>query len=371
MKLLAMLGVALLVSLPASVLALNDDEKFDMMLEMTDGSEAYVDPVFKNVKIMTVEELERYEPRMDRIHEAENLFRIGTSFYFGGIDKNGSPGLRSIKKANIWLRRAAKKGHGKSMLALASIARDQGSITKYVKYILMATRIKGTPMASAFYDMGEVYEKGIGRFPNKERALENYQKAASLGVKEAHIKLADWSIKGLITGEQDFVSAIDHYTYVEENADNDRMASQMALKIAEIYGWIASANPNANDEESFKWLKKAADAGNVASFLRVGNAYQEGLGVDKDMDVAVQWYKKAAAKGVVNAMEILGYTYANGLHGTEEDYCEARKWYLDAAERDSVDASWNLGFFYSQGFCLEKDLGEAKKWFDHSKNLVK
>jgi hypothetical protein len=46
--------------------------------------------------------------------------------------------------------------------------------------------------------------------------------------------------------------------------------------------------------ESAKWLRKSAEHGLPASQFFLGNAYFNGVGLEKNSKEAVKWYRKAA-----------------------------------------------------------------------------
>ncbi len=57
----------------------------------------------------------------------------------------------------------------------------------------------------------------------------------------------------------------------------------------------------------------------------------------------------------------LGYAYASG-NGVERDYGEAARWFRKAAERGQSEAQYNLGFLYERGWGVKLDYIEAFKW---------
>ena len=66
--------------------------------------------------------------------------------------------------------------------------------------------------------------------------------------------------------------------------------------------------------------------------FRLGIMYANGMGVIKDGQEAVKWYRKAAKDGDTNAMFYLGRMYANG-EGVIEDDVEAYAWFNVAAAK--------------------------------------
>src|ERR1700739_3141167 len=62
-------------------------------------------------------------------------------------------------------------------------------------------------------------------------------------------------------------------------------------------------------------LTKKASAGNIEAQFKLAQAYQFGLGVEKDLYEAVRWYRMAANSGNPSAQNNLGYLYATGPEG--------------------------------------------------------
>ena len=50
-----------------------------------------------------------------------------------------------------------------------------------------------------------------------------------------------------------------------------------------------------SDRRSFMWYKRAAESGDEEAMLNLGLYYQRGIGVKKDLAIAVEWYDKAGA----------------------------------------------------------------------------
>ncbi len=75
------------------------------------------------------------------------------------------------------------------------------------------------------------------------------------------------------------------------------------VKFAEIYE--QGIGVPKNYEKALKWYRKAADAGNADAMLKVGMYYNSGKGVSQSDEEAASWYKKAADKGNQTAIRLL------------------------------------------------------------------
>ncbi len=98
----------------------------------------------------------------------------------------------------------------------------------------------------------------------------------------------------------------------------------------------------ADKDEAVKWLRKAAEKGNVRAQYNLGMMYDKGDGVPQNLKEAAGWYRKAAEKGHVQSQFNLGLMYTNG-EGVPKDRQEAVKWLRKAARKGHVNARKLLG----------------------------
>ena len=113
-------------------------------------------------------------------------------------------------------------------------------------------------------------------------------------------------------------------------------------------------------EEAVKWYRKAAEQGLCTAQDSLGDCYYYGRGVDEDDAEAVKWYRKAAEQGLDTAQHSLGKCYYFG-YGVDEDKVKAVKWYRKAAEQGNDDAKTNLGWCYYCGFGVSENVQKAEE----------
>ena len=111
----------------------------------------------------------------------------------------------------------------------------------------------------------------------------------------------------------------------------------------------------------FLHYDKAANLGHPEAMFCLARCYDEGIGVDKNINEHAKWCEKAANLGVVGAMRILAYDYREGL-GVSKSIKLAIEWYKKAAEYGDIISIRHLGLIYS-GYEDEQNFDEAKKWF--------
>jgi localization factor PodJL len=118
----------------------------------------------------------------------------------------------------------------------------------------------------------------------------------------------------------------------------------------------------ANMELAAQWFDRAAKQGLPPALYRLGSLYEKGQGVKKDLNKARQLYLLAADKGNAKAIHNLAVLYAEGIDG-KPDYTVAGQWFRKAAVRGVADSQYNLGILYARGIGVDQNLAESYKWF--------
>jgi len=118
-----------------------------------------------------------------------------------------------------------------------------------------------------------------------------------------------------------------------------------------------------NPRKAAEWYRKAAARGHVDAMHAMGTLRETGDGVPRDDGRAADWYHLAASLGRHAGAEFaLGQLYYHG-RGVPADAGEAAFWYRRAAEDGHPAAQHILGTMYESGWNVEADLSEAYKWF--------
>lgn len=86
--------------------------------------------------------------------------------------------------------------------------------------------------------------------------------------------------------------------------------------------------------------------------------YNEGEGIKKDTNKAIEWYLKAANNGDVDASNNLAIIYAQN-----DNFSEAYKWFLKAAEQGLASSQCAVGDMYQRGDGVGKDMVQAIPWY--------
>lgn len=99
-----------------------------------------------------------------------------------------------------------------------------------------------------------------------------------------------------------------------------------------------------------------AEAGHLKMQDKLGGIYQSGDGVQKNMNKAIYWWRKAANLGYANSQYNLGFAYYSGYLKPRSN---AKLWFEKAAEQNHSLAQTNLGVI-AWG---EKDESKAIEYF--------
>lgn len=111
-----------------------------------------------------------------------------------------------------------------------------------------------------------------------------------------------------------------------------------------------------------------AESGDLQAQLSVAQAYQYGLGAEKDIQEATHWYERAADQGSPLAMYELGTLVYSGvapddLSDTAKDAAAASvAWFEKAARLGFPQAQSSLGLLYGFGDRVETDRTKGRMW---------
>ncbi|WP_180105531.1 MULTISPECIES: tetratricopeptide repeat protein [unclassified Acinetobacter] len=154
-------------------------------------------------------------------------------------------------------------------------------------------------------------------------------------------------------------------------------------------------------EEAYKKLLILENVNNISSYAKneIGNFYENGIYVDKNLELALKYYVEAGNKNYIPAIYNVGrvrleqghYTEAASIfktiendnfapalnligvmynygYGYDVDLGNALKYYKKAALLGNPDAQFNIGQMYFKGNGGNGDFKEAFKWYTLSAN---
>lgn len=166
------------------------------------------------------------------------------------------------------------------------------------------------------------------------------------------------------------IAALDEESEIQEQklADEYRVSIRFYddLKI-DLCGVLKNGEKSNTDEldyssMSYDMLLKVAMDGDAKAQFRLGCCYNLGIGVDRSLSKAAEYYEKAATNGHAEAQKNLGNCYYIG-NGVVQSYNKAVEWYEKAAVLGQVEAQRYLGNCYYYGKGVSQSYSEAMKWY--------
>lgn len=113
------------------------------------------------------------------------------------------------------------------------------------------------------------------------------------------------------------------------------------------------------------YINTSSDDKEIAkvSFFNLGSCYSKGVGVDANLFLAFENFKKAAEMGHTKALCLVGVCYQHGL-GVEKNPLLAFQNYQKSVERGYFTAAYHLGRCYQDGIGVDRSSREKAKECD-------
>jgi len=229
--------------------------------------------------------------------------------------------------------------------------------------------------ASAEYELGRAYEMGKGVGQDAGQAAAWYSKAAEQGNAKAQDSLGVlyWLGEGV---DKDKKAAVEWYRKSARQGDANAMFNLGAA-------YYNGEGVNLNDSLALAWFLLASEAGSASgedaakrseqehrqwflsdACLTIGQMYEKGEELPRNLDLAMKWYRKAADGGNAQAQLNLAILAMNA-----KNYGEART-RCEAAAKDKLSGGFAcLGFIYQNGMGVPQDARQAIKDYDEAARL--
>ena len=145
---------------------------------------------------------------------------------------------------------------------------------------------------------------------------------------------------------------------INASAEQGDMAAQFEL--GRMYE--AGTEMERNFEVAANWYERASLNGHAEATLRLGLIYKSGKGRMQDFVRAKELFELAASKDVASALNELGVMFSHG-QGTVVDHERALGFFQKAAQKGNANAQFNLAVHHSQGRGVPRSYEEAVKLF--------
>ena len=249
----------------------------------------------------------------------------------------------------------------------------------------------------ACYTVGCEYEEGTNIRANLDKALYWFKRGAKLGDQLAKDKVVEVTNKLANSPAGPTNQAPANQAPANQTPANQAPANQATTNQAPAYQAFANqaqANPaptnrpanrpmqeERTERESsnrapeaennarsatapskpsrIEELESAANAGDPSAQFQLGRALINGEVVQKDVEKAIFWFRKAAATGFADAQAELGEISETGRAGKVE-IDKAIRWYQNAIEQNVPKAQFRYGMLLLNGNGADDDVQEGK-----------
>lgn len=254
-------------------------------------------------------------------------------YRYGRVLLEGRGGPVDVPGAMVWLQRAVEAKHqaAATLLARVYLSEMPGGPERDEKKAAQLFNMSATRGdAEAQYYLGLLYLNGVGLPKQPEQAFNWFLAAAEQQYRDAQYELAQMYSKGIGTAE----NPAQTLHWLSAAADQGHADAQFFLALAMDSGKGAPLNKNA----ALGWLRLAAESGHLMAQRTLG---QKLLKSEKDHPEAIRWLKTAANGGDVVSIYLMG-TVLRGDYGQPADPVKAQELFLVASENGMAQGTTAL-----------------------------
>ncbi|XP_037385428.1 protein sel-1 homolog 3 isoform X2 [Talpa occidentalis] len=282
----------------------------------------------------------------------ESILEIGGRIFEKAVKRLSSvDGLHQISSVIPSLMDSSCCGYHKASYYLAvfyetglNVPRDQ---LQGMLYSLVGGQ--GSERLSSM-NLGYKHYQGIDEYPlDWELSYAYYSNIATKTPLDQHTLQGDQAYVETIRLKDDEILKVqtkedgDVFMWLKHEATRGNAAAQQRLAQMLFWGQQGVAK---NPEAAIEWYAKGAlETEDPALIYDYAIVLFKGQGVKKNRRLALELMKKAASKGLHQAVNGLGWYY----HKFKKNYAKAAKYWLKAEEMGNPDASYNLGVLYLDG----------------------
>ena len=333
-------------------------EYADMLLEGTGTEQDTTSAIFyyqaaadrgnndARVKVSTLigkeDDKDRTEIR-EMFREIANMGNPLNEYRYGDLLLKTAWGDRDREEAFTWFSRSANNGNLEATCQKAIMLRDGigtpvdvGLAVDTFRKAAAVGHQKSQNLLASLLLSGTKIEK------DETEAFKWHLKAAESGNAKSQYQVAVMYREGI--GVEEDVNESKKWFNIFSNSS----IVNHQLTMAEIL-----KNVNLSDKyTSEKLLLKASDSYNSLAMYRLGIMHRDRL--DSDMNTAIKWLLSAAERCNIQAQVALGDILIKGI-GVEKDVTKAFNYYLMAAINGSATAAYRVAMMYKDGVGVEQN----------------
>lgn len=200
--------------------------------------------------------------------------------------------------------------------------------------------------------------EGLSYFDNQQypQAFDEFKPLADRGNEVAQYYIAYLYLNGYGVAKNEPMGA----EYLQKSVD------QGYEKAMSLMGYMLSEGIffKQNKETAVQLYTKAAEAGDDDARLNLGVLYYLGDGVERDMDIALDYFKAVNNNEKPIVGRYIGDIYQFSSDETQQ--AEARIYYGISAAAGDLTSFHTLAYLDQSGFAGEKDLDRSLKYYTYA-----
>jgi uncharacterized protein len=267
-----------------------------------------------------------------------------------GVERNPTAG-------ESWLRRAALAGDPGAATLLGQLyLKQDGSLPpNYAEAAVWFRRAADAGHPIAARTLGLLYLAGSGVARDPKAAANWLRIPAKAGDSQARVDLANLLLRGEVDAHPGELNIARLWL--------EQAAQSGSLIAAFHYGVCLAEGVGIERDETLavQWLRRSADGVAGAQYW-YGRMLVDGRGVDPDLEGGRAWIARAAAVGIADAEAALAEMMVNG-RGGKRDHVAAMALFERAAGKGHVGAMFALGMLRGGGYEVPMDRALAQRWF--------
>ncbi|KAI9270679.1 hypothetical protein BDA99DRAFT_534789 [Phascolomyces articulosus] len=185
---------------------------------------------------------------------------------------------------------------------------------------------------------------GWGIPSNRSLGLDQLKRLAEMGCWEAYYPLADYYREEIKTSRRLEKDALRWYKAAAElNMPNEPIIGFAQYRLGEMCA--QGQGVMENHPEALSWFEKSANNGNKYGQYISGVYYEKGIGVDKNIEKAKEYFLSSAKQDFADAQSALGIL----LIDQQQLYEQGKEWLDRSAQMDNARGLLKLGIMYENG----------------------
>ena len=280
-----------------------------------------------------------------------------SELYFKGINfKMDKDNLQAYE----YLYKSYENGNLDSIYPLAELLFDENfNLYNVNEAINLCEKGISSGQYDCAYLLGYAYDYGKGIEVNKDLAEKNYQICINNSENKELISNSKLELAGILWKKASDQCDMNNIIKLYEDAINNNNYKAMYLLGDKYY---SGYKIEQDYDLAMFYFKMAARFNYGRAEFNIGKMYEEGLGIIKSSEKAIEWYKLASTHGEVQALVSMADIYSD-----KKEFNTAFKLYNMAYENyenknDAAIVMLKIGFLYFYGRGVDKNPAKGIEW---------